>query len=158
MAAGMQPYDANDLTTRVGNLLGLTPLGVAGSALDLIDAKRRDDLPGVLVAAAGMIPGAKGVARGTAADTIHLHHAWSKYLGGAVKQELVSLPKSLHYAFHKGLDAYVPKWRGTAYYESLGPTERQQALQALAEYTKKFDADHGTKLYDALLKNGFSVP
>jgi hypothetical protein len=47
----------------------LTPLGVAGSALDLIDAKRRDDLPGVLAAAAGMIPGAKGVARGVAEES-----------------------------------------------------------------------------------------
>jgi hypothetical protein len=67
MGLGMQPYTANDLASRVGNLLGLTPLGVAGSALNLIDAKRRDDLPGALVAAAGMIPGAKGVARGVAA-------------------------------------------------------------------------------------------
>ena len=62
----MQPYTANDLTSRVGNLLGLTPLGVAGSALDLIDAKRRDDFPGALAAAIGMIPAAKGVGRGVA--------------------------------------------------------------------------------------------
>ena len=155
---GMQPYTANDLTSRVGNLLGLTPLGVAGSALDLIDAKHRDDLPGVLAAAAGMIPGAKGVARGVAADAIHLHHPWPMYLGGAVKQDLVLLPKSLHDEFHKGLDERLPKWRGTAYYESLGPTKRQEALQYLAVYTKNFDAEHGTKLYDALLKNGFSAP
>jgi hypothetical protein len=95
------------------------------------------------------------VARGIAEE---LHHPWPKYLGGAVKQELVSLPKSLHYAFHRGLDEYLPKWQGTAYYESLGPTERQQALQQLAAYTKDFDAEHGTKLYDALLKNGFPEP
>jgi hypothetical protein len=61
-ALGMQSYTANDLTRRIGNVLGLTPLGVAGSALDLIDAKRRGDLPGAATAAAGMIPGAKGVA------------------------------------------------------------------------------------------------
>jgi hypothetical protein len=155
MGLGMEPYFANDLTSRVGNVLGLTPLGVAGSALDLIDAKRRDDLAGVLEAAAGMIPSAKGAARGVAEE---LHHAWPKYLGGAVKQELVSLSKSLHYAFHSGLDARVPKQRGTAYYESLGPAEKQQALQELATYTKNFDAEHGTKLYDALLKNGFPAP
>jgi hypothetical protein len=47
---------------------------------------------------------------------------------------------------------------GTAYYESRGLTERQQALQYLAAYTKNFDAEHGTKLYDALLKNGFPAP
>jgi hypothetical protein len=61
-ALGMQPYTANDLAKRIGNVLGLTPLGVAGSALDLIDAKHRGDLPGAVTAAAGMIPGAKGVA------------------------------------------------------------------------------------------------
>jgi hypothetical protein len=70
---------------------------------------------------------------------------------------LVPLAKSLHHEFHKGLDEYLPKWRGTAYYESLGPTERQQALQHLAAYTKNFDAEHGTKLYGALL-NGFPAP
>lgn len=63
MAAGMQPYDANHLTNGIGGLLGLTPLGVVGSALDLIDAKRRDDFPGGVAAAVGMIPGAKGVGR-----------------------------------------------------------------------------------------------
>lgn len=68
MGLGMQPYTANDLTSRVGGLLGLIPpLGVAGSALDLIDAKRRQDLPGAMVAAAGMVPGAKGVTRRLAA-------------------------------------------------------------------------------------------
>jgi hypothetical protein len=68
MGLGMQPYTANDLTSRVGNVLGLTPLGVAGSALDLIDAQRRGDIPGALVAAAGMTPGARGVARGVAEE------------------------------------------------------------------------------------------
>jgi hypothetical protein len=48
-----------------------------------------------------------------------------------------------------------PGWRC---YEKLGPTKRQEALRTLAEQTKKFDADHGTKLYDALLKNGFPAP
>jgi hypothetical protein len=158
MGLGMKPYFANDLTSRVGNLLGLTPLGVVGSALDLIDAKRRDDLPGVLAAAGGMIPGAKGVVRGVAADAIHLHHPWPMYLGGAVKQDLVPLPKSPHVEFHRRLDEYLPKQLGTAYYESLSPTKRQEALQTLAEQTKKFDAEHGTKLYDALLKNGFPEP
>jgi hypothetical protein len=155
MGLGMQPYYANDLTSRVGNLLGLTPLRVAGAVLNFIDAKRHDDFPGVLAAASGMIPGAKGVARGIAEE---LHHPWPKYLGGAVKQELVSLPKALHYEFHRGLDKKLPKWLGTAHYEKLGPIEKQQALQVLAAHAKDFDAAHGTKLYDALLKNGFPAP
>jgi len=34
----------------MGNVLGMTPLGVAGSALDFIDAKNRGDLPGAFLA------------------------------------------------------------------------------------------------------------
>ena len=98
------------------------------------------------------------LARGVAAEPINLHHPWPMYLGGAAKQELVPLPRSLHVQFHRELDEVLPKQKGTAYYESLGPAERQQALQKLAEHTKKFDAEHGTKLYDALLKNGFPAP
>lgn len=60
-ALGVPLHNAQELATRIGNLLSLTPLGVAGSALDLIDAKRRDDLPGAVAAAVGLIPGAKGV-------------------------------------------------------------------------------------------------
>src|SRR5665213_3383523 len=155
MGLGMQPYFANDLASRIGNLLGWTPLSVGGSALNLIDAKRHDDLPGVLEAAAGMIPGAKGVARGIGEE---LHHPWPKYLGGAIKQELVPLARSLHYEFHRRLDKYLPRNKSTAYYESLDPAERQQALQTLATCTRNFDAEHGTKLYDALLRNGFPTP
>ena len=88
MGLGMKPYFANDLTSRIGNLLGWTPLGVAGSALDLIDAKHRDDLPGVLAAAAGMIPGAKGVARGVAEEA-------GAALRGAV-------PRDVAFATHEG--------------------------------------------------------
>ena len=62
-ALGVPLHNAKELTTRIGNLLSLTPLGVAGSALDLIDAKRRDDLPAGVAAAVGLIPGAKGVGR-----------------------------------------------------------------------------------------------
>jgi hypothetical protein len=105
-----------------------------------------------------MIPGAKGVARGVVAEAIERHHPWPMYLGGAVKQELVRLPKSLHMEFHKGLDVCLPRRKTTAYYESLGPTKRQDVLQTLAAYTKDFDAKHGTKLYDALLKNRFPAP
>jgi hypothetical protein len=154
-ALGMQPYTANDLAKRIGNVLSLSPLGLTGSALDLIDAKNRGDLPGALVAAAGMIPGGKGVARVAGQE---LHHAWPKYLGGAIKQELVPLEKSLHIQFHRELDKTVPKQRGKAYYESLDPTRKQQALQDFVTQVKKFDAEHGTALYDALLKNGFPAP
>src|SRR5262249_37187531 len=49
MGLGMNPYNANRLTSRVGNLLGLTPLGFPGAVADFIDAKQRDDLPGAAI-------------------------------------------------------------------------------------------------------------
>ncbi|SEM30994.1 HNH endonuclease [Bradyrhizobium sp. OK095] len=65
---GVPLHNAQELTKRIGNLLSLTPLGVAGSFLNLIDAKRRDDLPGGVEAAIGLIPGAKGVGRVAAGE------------------------------------------------------------------------------------------
>lgn len=106
----------------------------------------------------GMILGANKVARGVARKATDDHHSLPIYLGGPVKQKLVELPRSLHVEFHRRLDAVVPKQRGTAYYKSLSPEKMQEALQELAKVTKEFDAEHGTKLYDALLKNGFSEP
>lgn len=91
MGIGMQPYIANDLTSRLGNVLGSSPLGIAGSALDLIEAKRRDDLPGTVMAAAGMIPGAKGVARGVADEA-----------GAALRR---AVPKDVALATHEATDA-----------------------------------------------------
>src|SRR5262249_25737949 len=64
-ALGVPLHNAKELATRIGNLLSLTPLGVAGSTLNLIDAKRRDDLPAGIEAAVGLIPGAKRVGRVT---------------------------------------------------------------------------------------------
>jgi hypothetical protein len=93
-----------------------------------------------------------------AVEAIENHHPWPKYLGGPVEQELVALPKSLHQKFHRELDEELPRWKGTTYYVSRSPAERQQDLQYLAKYTKEFDAEHGTKIYDALLKNGFPEP
>jgi hypothetical protein len=93
-----------------------------------------------------------------AEDAIRLHHAWPKYLGGAAKQDLAPLSKSLHDAFHSGLDKILPRQWGSAYYESLGPAARQQILQDLGAYTKGFDAKYGTQLYDALIRNGFPGP
>jgi hypothetical protein len=86
------------------------------------------------------------------------HHAWPKYLGGATKQELVPLSKSLHDAFHSGLDKVLPRQWGSAYYRNLGSAAYQRALGDLADYTKAFDAKYGTQLYDAMMRNGFSGP
>lgn len=110
---------------------------------------------GPVPAPAGTILSANKVLRGVAAND---HHSFPMYLGGRVKQELVRLPRSLHIEFHRRLDKVVPKQKGTAFYRSLGPEKRREALQGLAKVTKEFDADYGTKLYDALLENGFPEP
>ena len=99
------------------------------------------------------------VARGGAARGItHAHHAWPKYLGGPKVQDLQRLPKSVHDAYHSGLDKILPRQRGTAYYDNLGSAARQQMQRDLADYTKAFDAKNGTQLYDSMIRNGFPGP
>jgi hypothetical protein len=88
----------------------------------------------------------------------HAHHAWPKYLGGPKIQDLQRLPKSVHDAYHSGLDKILPRQRGTAYYENLGPVARQQMQRDLADYTRAFDAKNGTQLYDSMIRNGFPGP
>lgn len=106
----------------------------------------------------GMLLGANKVGRGGAAAAFNNHHPWSMYLDGPVKQELVRLPRSLHIEFHRKMDEVVPKQKGKAYYQSLSPEKKQEVFRKFAERTKEFDAEHGTELYNALIKNGFPEP
>jgi RHS repeat-associated protein len=99
-----------------------------------------------------------GTAGKTALEAVQFHHAWPKYLGGRVQQILEPLPKSLHKAFHQGLDDLFPRWKGTKHYESLSPSAQRQMLQDLGDYTKAFDKKHGTQLYDAMIREGFLGP
>jgi hypothetical protein len=111
---------------------------------------------GITKGVAGRFAG-RGAAVATI-DAVRRHHPWPMYLGGAAKQDLVPLTKALHDAFHGGLDKILPRQWGTLYYEKLGPEAKQEVLRDLAAYTKAFDAKYGTKLYDALLSNGFPGP
>jgi hypothetical protein len=79
-ASTLPPNTANDLAKRIGNVLGLSPLGIAGSALDLIDATHHGDLPGAVAAAGGMIPDAKGVASVTDASAASVLDKLNRYL------------------------------------------------------------------------------
>ena len=85
----------------------------------------------------------------------HLHHAWPKYLGGPSKQVLERLPKSVHDAYHSGLDKILPRQWGTKYYDNLSDAARRQMERDLADYTKAFDSKYGTKLWQSMLDNGF---
>jgi len=92
------------------------------------------------------------------AGDIALHHAWPKYLGGAIDQELVPLARKVHEAFHGGLDKILPRQWGTKYYDNLPDVAKTQVYRDLADYTRAFDAKYGTKLYDAAIKAGLPVP
>ena len=100
----------------------------------------------------------RAILEASTTTAIARHHAWPKYLGGEIAQDLVPLPKSLHDAYHSGLDKILPRQWGTAYYENLAPAARDQVLRDLGDYTKAFDAKYGTRLYDAMLHNGFPLP
>ena len=83
-----------------------------------------------------------------------LHHAWPQYLGGLAKQSLQKLSKELHDLYHSGLDKVLPrqiKGGATAYYASLSGAEQSRNFQKLMEYTKAFDAAHGTGHWRAIV-------
>ena len=67
-ATGMPHYTANDLTSRVGNLVMASPLGVIGSGMDAAEANSRGDFGGVIQGMAGMIPGVGPEARLAASE------------------------------------------------------------------------------------------
>jgi len=81
------------------------------------------------------------------------HHAWPKYLGAA-KQELAPLARSMHEAFHAGLDKIRPRQWGAKYSANLPAAAKAQALRDLAAYAKAFDAQHGTEIFKYLAKAG----
>lgn len=101
---------------------------------------------------------ALNVAEAAPGEAMRLHHSWPKYLGGEIKQELVPLSKSVHDAYHGGLDKILPRQRGTVFYQNLSPAGKAQAMQDLHDYTSAFDTKYGTELIDAMYKNGFKVP
>ena len=86
-----------------------------------------------------------------------LHHSWPKYLGGASKQEFVSIPKSLHDAYHKGLDDVLPRWKGKRHYDKISGAERTEMLNRLKKFTEDFDKRDGTRLWNAMVENGFPI-
>ena len=64
----------------------------------------------------------------------------------------------MHDAYHSGLDKILPRQKGTKHYEGLSGAAKDKMYRDLGDYTKAFDAKNGTKLFDAMLKEGFPVP
>ena len=92
---------------------------------------------------------------GIADEPIHLHHPYPMYLGGNEQQILEPLPKSLHDAYHKGLDQIYPRKATKTFYDNMTSDRRRQMLRDLGTYTKDFDAKNGTNLFDAMVREGF---
>jgi RHS repeat-associated protein len=120
-----------------------------------------DPTPGGLYSAgAGYASGQRsGVDLSMAAllGTLHLHHPWPKYLGGAVDQELLPLGRQMHEEFHAGLDGIARRFKGKTYFDSLSPEARIDLFRRITTYVKDFDTKHGTQIYQAMLKNGFPL-
>ena len=83
------------------------------------------------------------------------HHPYPKYLGGAEKQDLIDMPVGLHKEYHRGLDAIANRRLGKTFFDNMPAGEKADLLAKVAEYTKRFDAQHGTTLYQSMLKEGF---
>lgn len=133
--------DASDLLNTIGS-----PLGI------FVDAYNKDYKSAAINAIFLFIPEGRG------SSVTHLHHAWPKYLGGPLKQDLVRLSKPIHDLYHSGLDKILPRQWSAKYYQALTGPARAQVMRDLATYTKAFDAKYGTNLYEMMVKNGFKVP
>lgn len=99
-------------------------------------------------------------AKGTA-DAVRFHHPFPQYLGGKFQQLLEPLPKSLHDAYHSGLDKVLPrqiKGGATEFYGSLSAAEKATNMQKFEAYTKAFDKTHGTNLWEGAVREGVRLP
>jgi RHS repeat-associated protein len=84
-------------------------------------------------------------------STVQGHHPWPQYLGGPRKQPLLDLPPDLHGKFHAGLDKIFARAKGKIDWNSLTKTEQDDILSSVLTYSQDFDADYGTKTFDAVL-------
>jgi hypothetical protein len=90
-------------------------------------------------------------------EAIHMHHAWTRFLGGPAKQDREALRESLHIGFHSNLRQALKNAEGfpnvggrgggttdwQAYFEKY-PERYQQAIDILRQVSRDFDRVHGT--------------
>ena len=89
------------------------------------------------------------------------HHASPKYLDGAALQHLARLPTNLHQLYQAGLDKILPRAWSAEFYTKLHQAADRgegQIVYLLGTYTRAFDRTHGTKIYEALVREGFPNP
>jgi len=126
---GANPYMAGHLTQGVGDVANLSPLGVLGSAANMIYAKSRGDIGGAAQAGLGMLPGAPAEreiapmfysAAKRAIDTAKQSAASPSQWLGMMKNAGVK-PEELE---HLGLKQFL---------EQPGPNIRKEDLSKFAE-------------------------
>jgi hypothetical protein len=63
------------------------------------------------------------------------------------------LPKSVHDAYHAGLDKVLPRQLlggAVEHYRTLSPQQQAESFEKLMNYTIEFDKKYGTQLWEAL--------
>jgi hypothetical protein len=131
----------------IQSALGERPKGVLGRFVEVLVQQGIS-----LVSAIASASRANTAYKTTAA--IRYHHSFPQYLGGRYQQILEPLPKSLHDAYHSGLDKILPRALGSAYYQGLSAAKQADVLREFRAYTQAFDEMHGTKLWDAAVREG----
>jgi len=140
----------------VGEVSGVNDLGRAGDDI----AGGHPIRGGIAIAMALPGVGAEGrlgVKAARYADdlAVAFHHAWPKYLGGAHQQLLEVLPREVHSAYHSGLDKILPRQAGGGYYQSLSRAQLRQVYRDFEAYTRAFDREYGSRLWEAARREGF---
>ena len=164
IASGLKAADqaiAGAVSNNSASSLGDYANGVAS---ELGGAALEGDIPDIPPAGKAVAEaevGVKSAQEGVAAagraveGAFDLHHAFPKYLGGPAEQTLVQLPRDIHQLYHGGLDRIAARWKGASYYGSLAEHEMSDVLRRVGQYTKDFDANFGTNLYDVAVSHGF---
>lgn len=133
----------------VGEVTGVNDLGRAGDDI----AGGHPIRGGISIALA--LPGVGAGGRLGVKAAVAFHHAWPKYLGGAHQQLLEVLPRELHNAYHSGLDKILPRQAGGGYYQNLSRAQLRQVFRDFEAYTRAFDREYGTRLWEAARREGF---
>ncbi|HVP61522.1 MAG TPA: RHS repeat-associated core domain-containing protein [Myxococcaceae bacterium] len=89
---------------------------------------------------------------------VAFHHPFPMYLGGDEDQLLELLPDDLHREYHRGLDEIAPRQWGKDWFDNLPPEVRDYFHGEFKGYTQQFDAENGTSLWDAAMREGFPQP
>ena len=154
---GASPEVARHLTEGVGNIVGVTPLGIPGSVADFIEAHQRGDIGDAAIAGLGFLPGigpeAKALAKGftkkgaEVAQDIHNAVLNASAWDSAAHPDPADLAKTLKSFYPKDIAA-------SAYYLGLPENE----VNNLKTYMSQGSQEAFDKHYGKLLSKGKEAP